>query len=65
MLKQIKMNGRHLSYMLKHLQIMPDDLEAYYETTDSVADYVDLDSYVPSQPKSVSSMFITIVSPLS
>ena len=52
-LKQVRMNGRHLEYMLKHLQEMPSDLESYYESTDSVTDYVDLDAYVPSQPKYV------------
>ena len=51
LLKQVRMNGRHLDYMLKHLQEMPADIETYYESIDSVAEYVDLDSYVPSQPK--------------
>ena len=51
LLKQVRMNGRHLQYMLKHLAEMPADLETYYEKVDSVADYVDLDSYVPSHPK--------------
>ena len=50
-LKQVRMNGRHLEYMLKHLQKMPSDMESYYETIESVAEFVDLDSYVPSQPK--------------
>ena len=50
-LKQVRLNGRHLAYMLKHLQEMPTDIETYYESVDSVAEYVDLDSYVPSQPK--------------
>ena len=50
-LKQVRMNGRHLQYMLKHLQRMPEDLEHHYESFDSVAENVDLDSYVPSQPR--------------
>ena len=50
-LKQVRMNGRHLGYMLKHLERMPDDLEKHYESVDSVSETVDLDSYVPSQPR--------------
>ena len=50
-LKQVRMNGRHLSYMLKHLERMPDDLEQHYESLESVDECVDLDSYVPSQPR--------------
>ena len=64
-LKQVKMNGRHLQYMLKHLQRMPEDLEKHYESVDSVADIVDLDSYVPSQPRYVRSTFSPISSPLN
>lgn len=50
-LKHIRMNGRHLQYMLNHLQEMPAELEKHYESIDSVLDSVDLDAYVPSQPR--------------
>ena len=47
-LKQVRMNGRRIDYMLKHLQIMPKDLENYYEGLDSQDLPVDLDSYKAS-----------------
>ena len=50
-LKHVRMNGRHLQYMLTHLQEMPPDVEKHYESVDSVLESIDLDTYVPSQPK--------------
>ena len=50
-LKHVRMNGRHVQYMLKHLKEMPSELEAHYASIDSVADTVDLGAYVPSHPR--------------
>ena len=50
-LKHVRMNGRHIDYMLKNLQEMPADLERYYEQADSLGLQVDLDSYTPSHPR--------------
>ena len=52
-LKQVRLNGRHLKYMLDHLAEMPADLERHYEAIDSVTDVVDLTAYVPSHPRFV------------
>ena len=52
-LKQVRMNGRHLQYMLDHLQEMPADVEKHFESVDSVIETVDLNAYVPSQPRLV------------
>ena len=57
-LKHVRMNGRHLQYMLDHLQEMPSELETHYEAMDSVSDVVDLSAYVPSQPRLVLMHFI-------
>lgn len=50
-LKHVRMNGRHIQYMLNHLKEMPSELEAYYAKIDAVADNVDLNAYVPSHPR--------------
>ena len=52
-LKQVRLNGRHLQYMLDNLEEMPSELERHYEAIDSVTDVVDLTSYVPSHPRYV------------
>ena len=49
-LKQVRMNGRHITYMLKHIQVMPKDLETYYAEIDANDLPIDLDSYEPSHP---------------
>ena len=51
MLKQVRMNGRHIEYMLKNLQEMPADVDEYYQKVDSLGLQVDLDSYTPSHPR--------------
>lgn len=50
-LKHVRMNGRHLQYMLTHLKEMPADLEAHYAAIDTVTDTIDLGAYVPSHPR--------------
>ena len=50
-LKHVRMNGRHLHYMLNHLKEMPADLEKYYAEIDSLSETVDLNTYVPSHPR--------------
>ena len=50
-LKHVRLNGRHLQYMLTHLKEMPADLEAHYNDVDSVREVVDLSAYVPSHPR--------------
>ena len=50
-LKHVRMNGRHLHYMLNHLKEMPSELEAHYASLDTVLDTVDLSAYVPSHPR--------------
>ena len=50
-LKQVRMNGRHIEYMLKNLQEMPPDVDQYYQQVDSLGLQVDLDSYTPSHPR--------------
>lgn len=52
-LKHVRMNGRHLQYMLDHLQEMPTEIEKQYEAMDCVIETIDLDAYVPSQPRYV------------
>ena len=49
-LKQVRMNGRHIAYMLKHIQAMPKNLETYYEEIDSRDLPIDLENYEPSHP---------------
>ena len=50
-LKHVRLNGRHMQYMLDNLKEMPADLEAHYEEIDSVREVVDLSAYVPSHPR--------------
>ena len=50
-LKHVRMNGRHMQYMLDHLKEMPSELESHYAALDTVLDTVDLDAYVPSHPR--------------
>ena len=57
-LKHVRMNGRHLQYMLTHLKEMPADLETHYQSIDSVIETIDLDAYVPSQPRYVPSSYM-------
>ena len=39
--------------MLDHLQEMPTEIEKQYEAMDCVIETIDLDAYVPSQPRYV------------
>ena len=50
-LKNVRLNGRHIRYMLDRLKEMPSDIEKEFEEIDSLGLDVDLSSYVPSHPR--------------
>ena len=51
LLKKVRLNGRHLNYMLERLQEMPEDLAEEYELDESYNLEVDLSKYTPERPQ--------------